>query len=326
MKYNLNVAVIGTGFIGKQHIDFLKARVKNLIICSADIETGSSIANELGTKFYSDYEEMFRSEKLDFVSVCLPTHLHYAAVKKAFEYKINVLCEKPFSTDVETAKDMVKSAEENNLTLMVGHCVRFSKAFEYLRRCVNDKRFGKLMSLEIYRHSESPTWSIGGWLHNPSLSGGAVRDLHIHDTDIVSNILGMPKAVYTSGNPFLCHTVYDFGKDISVYASASWRNVSEYEFESGYDAIFENGCINMNNNKVVAHTKDGVFEPLETEEFADFYSCSESLENEIEYFCRCIQNGLKPELCMPRDSVNTMILSCAESESMESGKAVEINL
>ena len=94
-----------------------------------------------------------------------------------------------------------------------------------------------------------------------------MRDLHIHDTDMVSAILGMPKSVCTTGNPLLCHTTYDYGKDLTVYASATWRKVAGFEFESGYDAVFENGCIRRCNNETTAYTKDGAFNPLETEEF-----------------------------------------------------------
>ncbi|MBE6762242.1 MAG: hypothetical protein E7551_08160 [Ruminococcaceae bacterium] len=83
--------------------------------------------------------------------------------------------------------------------------------------CIKDKRYGDLIYLDLFRHSEKPNWSVDNWLNDIKLSGGVVRDLHIHDTDMVLNLLGMPKSVYTSGTHTACKTVYEFeNSNISV--------------------------------------------------------------------------------------------------------------
>lgn len=325
MKYDLTAAVIGTGFIGKQHINILKDMADKLIICSADKETGSALSKKLGLKFYSDYEKMFKEEQIDFVSVCLPTNLHYSCTKKALENGINVLCEKPFASDLAQAEDMAKTAKEKNLTLMVGHCARFSKQSEYLKRCVQDERFGKLVSLSFRKLDPAPSWSVGGWLLNPSVSGGPVYDLHIHDTDAVLNTLGMPKSVITRGNTEYCHTTYDFGGNISVTASASWLPYETFKAERNFIAVFENACIvKKDSEDLYLYTKEGTSTPLDSENFPEYFDAADSLSNELHYFCHCLSSGKKPEMCMPEDSLKTVKIALCEAESLKTGNPIDI--
>ena len=321
--YNMTAAVIGTGYMGKQHIKELQENVDTVIICGADEETGKKLADEKGCKFYSDYEEMFKNEKIDFVSICLPTYLHCDAVKKAAEYNINILCEKPFASSVEEAEEMLKAANEKNLIFMIGHCFRFSTRYEYLRRCLADNRFGKLISLNLYRHSAKPTWSVGNWLSDVSRSGGVLRDLHIHDTDAVEGLLGMPESVYTTGSAACSHTVYKFGENTDIYSSATWRN-SKIPFASGYDAVFENATVKAEGVKIEVYTEDEVLNPLETEVFNEFFEDDNTVASEIRYFCYCLKNGLNPEMCRPEDSLKSMIINRAEFESLESRSEVKI--
>ena len=53
------------------------------------------------------------NEQIDFVSICLPTHLHHYGVMEAAKRKINILCEKPFASTALQAKEMVDAAKEN---------------------------------------------------------------------------------------------------------------------------------------------------------------------------------------------------------------------
>ena len=69
-KYNLTAAVIGTGYIGIQHLEALKTLVSEVIVCNADEENGRAVAEKYGCRFYSDYIEMFKKEKLDFGFAC----------------------------------------------------------------------------------------------------------------------------------------------------------------------------------------------------------------------------------------------------------------
>ena len=107
MNNSLTAAIIGSGYIGKRHIAAYKSLGLKIVVCSNDIETGQKLAEEYNAKFYEDYHEMLQKEKLDLVSVCLPTYLHYDATMAALDSHVNVLCEKPFSLNSEEARKMV---------------------------------------------------------------------------------------------------------------------------------------------------------------------------------------------------------------------------
>lgn len=321
MNYNLTAAVIGSGYIGKRHIAAYKSLGLDIVICSNDVETGKKLADEYNTKFYEDYNEMFKKEKLDVVSVCLPTFLHYQATMAALDNNINVICEKPFTFSSDEAKEMIKKAKEKELLLMVGHCVRFMQPYEYLKRCVNDLRFGKLVFLNLFRLGSMPAWSVNNWFADAKLSGGALRDLHVHDTDIVLNVLGMPKDVYTTGTHFACNTVYDFDcENLSVTASVAWRNIKNAPGKVGFDAIFEKGSIMFSNGVLGVYTPEGEVEkPLENEMFGEFFAPigEDAIKYEIKYFCHCVVNKVYPEICPNTESLNTVIINEKETDSIK---------
>ncbi len=324
MIYNFTAAVIGSGYMGKKHIEILKNSLLKTVFCTTDTKTGENLAKETGLTLYSDYIEMFEKEKPDFVSICLPTPLHHKAAMAAIERGINVICEKPFAQNVKEAKEMLDAAKEKGISLMVAHCVRFSKYYEFLKRCITDKRYGNLTYLELYRHSQKPNWSVGNWLDDIKSSGGVVKDLHIHDTDIILNVLGMPKSIITNGNTTACKTTYIYPDlEASITASASWRNVSNYEFLSGFDAIFENASLKLKNNKLILNTKIGIEEnPLDKENFSDFFEEEDNVKSEILYFCDCLSKKQNTEICLPEDSYKTMLISDAELESLYAKKEI----
>lgn len=325
-KYNLTAAVIGTGYIGTQHLESLKMLVSEVIVCNADVEKGMVVAEKYGCRFYADYEEMFKQEKLDFVNICVPTPLHGTIALSALENGVNVICEKPFTSTIEEAYAVTQKAKHKNLTLMVAQCVRFSRKYEYLKRCIQDGRFGKLLSLELYRDGPKPNWSTGGWLLDLEKSGGVVRDVHVHDTDIVNFLFGTPKSIYTKGSALCCTTVFDYGCDTLVTATASWRNASSFPFSPGFEASFEKGVLKLSDKVFLLYTDDGITEnPHLSEVFDDCMKHGNLITNEIDYFCHCLETGAAPDRCSPEDVCRSLEISFAESESMKNNKIINLS-
>ena len=323
-KFNLTAAVIGTGYIGLQHLQALKMLVSEVIVCNAGVQSGMDVAEKYGCRFYSDYDEMFKKEKLDFVNICVPTPLHGKIALCALENGINVICEKPFTSTLDEAYEVTQKAKDKKLTLMVAHCVRFSRKYEYLKRCIRDGRFGRLLSLELYRDGPKPSWSTGGWLLDFEKSGGVVRDVHVHDTDILQFLLGNPKSVYTKGSPLCCSTVFDYQDDTLVTATASWRNAASFPFSPGIEASFEKGVLKLHEKTFLLFTDDGITEnPHLAEDFDDYMKHGNLITNEIDYFCHCLEKGINTDRCSPEDTCKSFAISFAESESMKTGKIIE---
>ncbi len=325
-KYNLTAAVIGTGYIGIQHLEALKMLVSNVVVCNADIEKGKAVADKYGCRFYGNYEELLQKEKLDFVSICVPTPLHGKIAISALDNGVNVLCEKPFTSTLDEAYCVTQKAKDKNLTLMVAHCVRFSRKYEFLKRCLEDNRYGKLLSLELYRDGPKPGWSTNNWLFDLEKSGGVVRDVHIHDTDILKFLLGTPVSVYTKGSAFCCTTIFDFGSNTLVTATASWRNAASFPFSPGFEAVFEKGVLKLYEKEFLLYTDDGITKnPHEGEDFPDYMKHGNLITNETDYFCQCLEKGVKPDRCIPEDICASLEISFAETQSMKTGNIIKIS-
>ena len=329
MKKTLTAAVLGTGFMGKTHLEVIKDLAEKIFICTTDIAEGEKLCEQYGAVLYTDFNELFDKEKIDFVSVCLPTPLHHDAVIAAANHKINVLCEKPFARSSVECEEMIEAAKKNNVLLMVAHPVRFTKAYEYLRRVLTEKRYGNLKFLSLTRHSAMPPWSVGDWLNNPNISGGPVKDMHIHDTDYLLSVLGIPSAVVTTGNVIGTHTIYSYdGLDAAVHGSVSWRAITGYDFNASFDAAFETGSVVSDNGNLKLYTLKGGFieNPMESEDFSPYFVSENAYENEIKYFVSCILENRPPLLCTPEDSLISIKINEFEVESMARGKQVKVTI
>ena len=113
--FKFTAAVIGTGYIGVQHIDALKNIVSDIVICNTDVESGKKASEKYGCRFYSDVNEMLDNEKVDFACICVPTPIHCKLAGILLERGVNVLCEKPFATNCKEANDVVNMAKEKNV-------------------------------------------------------------------------------------------------------------------------------------------------------------------------------------------------------------------
>lgn len=114
-KKNLKVAIVGPGFIGKQHYEAIR-RLPNtevVAVVGSDIESIKQFAEEYGIEnYFSNYDDLFTLSNLDVIHICTPNYLHHPMAKKALENNIHVFCEKPLALSSKETKDLMETAEE----------------------------------------------------------------------------------------------------------------------------------------------------------------------------------------------------------------------
>ena len=98
------------------------------------------------------------------------------------------------------AKEMMAAAKSSGKYLTIGQCLRFWPVYVEMGKIIAEKTYGEVVSAELARYSQTPTWSTDNWIMNPANSGNAALDLHIHDVDMVLNWFGRPKGVTSSGS------------------------------------------------------------------------------------------------------------------------------
>ena len=168
----INTGVIGTGNMGRHH-----ARVYNELpdsnlvgVYDIDADQAEKVAAKHGTESL-EFEELL--ERVDAVSVAVPTLHHYDTVKQCLERGVHVLVEKPFVDNRSQGEELIEIAEENNVQIQVGHIERFNPAVVALQDIVPD--------IDII--------NIGAERLGPPLDrdmeDSVVEDLMIHDIDIL---------------------------------------------------------------------------------------------------------------------------------------------
>lgn len=189
MKSNLRCAVIGAGNMGQKHIKiFSKLKGANLVaICDLNEKNGRKSAKEHGIKYFKDFKEMIGKEKLDMVSICVPTGKHYLIGKECINKRINVLLEKPICHKVELAESLIDLAEKKKVTLYVGHLERFNPAVVRAKQILAMNKIGKIVQVSAKRTGKAPI---------KSENNSVAIDLAIHDIDIINHLLGeLPQEV-----------------------------------------------------------------------------------------------------------------------------------
>jgi UDP-N-acetylglucosamine 3-dehydrogenase len=177
----LRVAVIGTGFWGKNQARVLSQLEGTELVCVCDLDAHRSkaIGSEFGVPYFTTVADVLGRSDIDAVTVCTPTTTHKDVATKAILAGKHVLVEKPMTNTVAEARELAALAKNRGLRLMPGHIERFNPAVDYLRTLLDNQKLGTVTLFHARR--------VGRW---PERIGdvGVVRDTAIHDIDLARYI------------------------------------------------------------------------------------------------------------------------------------------
>ncbi|MCP5107921.1 MAG: Gfo/Idh/MocA family oxidoreductase, partial [bacterium] len=167
----MRIGVIGTGAMGRNHMRVVHSIPEMELTCAMDHtrEHLEAACEPYNVEKYTDYREM--TDHVDGVMVSTPTIYHHEISSYFLRNKKHVLVEKPITNTLEEADDLIRLAEENNVTLAVGHLERFNPAVEYIQPLIKKPLFIEIQRLGSF----SPR----------SLDVDVIMDLMIHDLDII---------------------------------------------------------------------------------------------------------------------------------------------
>ncbi len=172
----VRVGVVGLGQWGQHHVrvyhHLLGVTLAGVVDTSAD--EVNALAKRYQTVGYRDYRMLFG--KVDAVSLAVPTALHYEIAREFLQRGIHVLVEKPITTTVEQAAELVSLAQRAGVTLLVGHVERFKPAVHALSDLVTEPLF-----VQVRR--------VRPWDPSRVMDVGVVLDLMIHDLDIILTLM-----------------------------------------------------------------------------------------------------------------------------------------
>jgi predicted dehydrogenase len=279
------VGVIGVGYLGQHHARVYSELPGVELVGVVDInkERAKEVAERYFTSAFFDYQDLFG--KVDAVSIVVPTVIHRDIAGRFIEQGINILIEKPVTTSLEEARELMEMANKKNVVLQVGHIERFNSAVVELSKIVDHPIF-----IDCSR--------MGPYV-NRNTDVGVVLDLMIHDIDIVMSIV----------------------RDKVVKINASGYPVfSREEDIANAQLVFSNGCIaNLTASRITRKkirrmevTQLDSFISIDylEQELAVYKKTSSSfpyllmekppmqkgepLRLELEHFIKCVRNGEKP--------------------------------
>ncbi|MEK3701825.1 Gfo/Idh/MocA family oxidoreductase [Paenibacillus sp. FSL R10-2199] len=325
----LRVGLVGFGFMGRMNFDqYVRLgedgyEVTLTAICDPQIEklklvksggnmnTDQEIYDLSSYNLYEDLEDMLANEELDAVSLAVPTFLHAEMACSLLERGYHVFCEKPMARHSHEAWKMAETARSSGKKLMIGHCLRFWPAYEYLKRLVEDGEFGQVTEGCFYRGSGAPK----GWLVNDELSGGCMLDMHIHDTDMIHYLFGKPDKVSALGRNVLPGSGYDivsshyYYKDGKVInAQADWTLEGDFGFSMGFRVNFEQGNAVFDGNVLAVN-------PVGQPGYTASLSTHTGYYRELVYFLDAILQDNPVTVCLPGSTAQSLEIIEAEMES-----------
>jgi len=211
MSDKLRVAVIGVGYLGRFHaLIYSRMPAVELVgVADVDAESAQRVAEEAGTRGYTDYRALL--DKVDAVSIVVPTSLHLEVARPFLEQGVHMLLEKPIAATAAEAETLVGLAEQHGLLLQIGHLERFNAGVMALAGQIKAPRF-------IEAHRISPFVAR-------ATDVDVVSDLMIHDIDIILSLVDAEiSAISAVGTPVLTSHI-DIANARLEFANGTVANV-----------------------------------------------------------------------------------------------------
>jgi predicted dehydrogenase len=182
------VAVIGVGYLGKFHAEKYAGlpQADLVAVVDSDRDKSDEIALKHGVKGYTDYRDIL--DKVDAVSIAVPTVCHFQVARDFLQHGVSILLEKPITSTLDEAEELIRLAREKNVVLQVGHIERFNPVIMALNNVVTEPRFIESIRIAPFKPRGTDV--------------NVVIDLMIHDIDIIQNIVRSPvKLINSIGAP-----------------------------------------------------------------------------------------------------------------------------
>lgn len=194
----INVGFIGCGKIASvRHIPEA-SRIEGVHIrgyFNRTKEKAEDMAKIYGGQVYNTYQEVLDDPEVDAVVISVANILHGEITVEALKKGKHVLCEKPMATSLEESILMVETAKETGKILDIAHNQRLNPIHQEAKRLLKEGTIGKVLTFRTtFGHSGPEEWSSTPgkdvWFFYEDAAGmGAMADLGIHKTDLISYLL-----------------------------------------------------------------------------------------------------------------------------------------
>jgi predicted dehydrogenase len=275
--------------MGRWHADKYAALAESELVAvvDADADRAQAVADELGTAAIRDFRELIG--KVDAVSVVTPTSLHYDVAKTLLENGIHVLVEKPITSTVEQARELVDLAQSRKLTLQVGHLERCNPAVVALTDFIGEPRFIESNRIAPYKPR--------------ALDVSVVLDLMIHDIDLIHSFVRSPMETVDAVGRRIFSDNIDVANARIRFANGCVANVTSSRISMKTERslrIFQDDSYvsaDLQNKTLTSYRKRGdgpVTGPQDVDINSQSFGDADALMDQAKAFLDSVANGTPP--------------------------------
>jgi len=307
MQRSINIAVVGFGYWGPNIVrNFYSAEKARVVsVCDRESKTLKRVKRSYpGIKTTTNYDDIVSSSEVDAIAIVTPVRTHYELARKALNNGKHVFVEKPFTSTVAQAEELLELADRKNLIIMVDHTFLFTGAVKKIKEFVDDNILG-----ELYYY-DSMRVNLGLFQHDVNV----IWDLAPHDLSIMDYIVGeKPEAIMATGKKHFCNghediafiTVY-FTNNLIGHFNVNW--ISPVKIRTTliggekrmlvWNDLEADEKVKIYDKGVNIENREGVYDLLIKYRSGDMWAPrveqSEALKAEIEYFIDCVLNDQVP--------------------------------
>ncbi len=329
----IKVGAIGTGRIGKLHVEHLASRIPGaelVAIANLNLAVAQAIAAQFNVPVaVSDYRALLSDSEIDAVVICTPTDTHAQIIQEAAAAGKHVFCEKPIDFDLRRIDQTLAAVEKAGIKFQVGFNRRFDPNFRRVREMVAAGEVGIPHILRIISRDPAPPP-----IAYIKASSGLFLDMTIHDFDMARYLIGDEVVeVYAAGGVMVDPQIGEVGDIDTAVLTLRFANgvigtidnsrKAVYGYDQRVEVFGAEGMVNVANQTPDTHTLSdahGVHSSRLLYFFLERYK--QSYINELIAFIACVQKDMPP-LVTGNDGRIPVVMGLAAQTSYQENRPVQ---
>ena len=328
----IRVGVIGTGRIGKLHIEHLAQSIPEaelVALCSLDRLSMESLAKQFNvTQTTEDYTEFLADPQIDAVLITSATDTHVEISQAAAKAGKHIFCEKPIALDLKQIDETLAIVEKAGVKFQVGFQRRFDTSFMRVREAIASGEIGEPHILRITSRDPAPPP-----IEYIKVSGGIFLDMTIHDFDMARYLIGDEVVeIYATGDVRVDPEIGEAGDIDTAVITGRFQNGGIVTIDNSREAVYgydqrvevfgSKGMVTAANpltDTVTFSGSEGTHAALPPHFFVERYKAA--YLSELQAFIRCIQEGTLPPVT-GKDGRVPVVMGLAALKSLRENRPV----
>jgi predicted dehydrogenase len=300
----LNVAIVGCGYWGGHLLrNFYQSEYWNLVAaCDVDsnqLNKVSQLYPDVTTA--SDYSEILNNNDINAIVISTPVASHYNLAKSALESGKNIWLEKPLTSSVEEANELINIANSKNLRINVDHTFIYTPAIQKIKQLINSGDLGEIIyfdsmrvNLGLFQHDVNVLWDLAP--HDIS-----ILNYLMSSTPISVNATG--KSLFKYGEKKIENIAYltiNYSENCIAHINVNWASpvkirqmiIAGTKKMVVFDDMLQSDKLKIYDRGIDLKSREDIYEVLVQYRSGDMYSpalsTKEALKEEVDLFYKAI--------------------------------------